>query len=402
MTQLSKYISSNNKKIIINNYELLNINKDNILCVIYYINIHKIEVVIRKLNALNGWNYDLKIKLYNLDKSQHQLISIGSSEDNNKIIEIYTKFKIEEKPIKTLNYIPKKIIQTHKNICENLFHYNAVMTLIEQNPSYEYFFFNDTDARDFIKKHFQENLLIKQEHEVIDVLRAYDMIIPGAIKADLFRYCYLYKNGGIYIDSKISSFIQFDDLIDENEKVILAKDDAPNSIYNGIMIVEKDNNDLLNVIKKIIEHVFKNNYLNDIHEPTGNKLLNHYFNKYSLKLRKERNTIKLNNNIVFNTIYQNYYQENYNDFRKDYVEKNYYYKYVIYDKNNYIFMFYNYEHLDKFNIFNLKNNIFVIKRIDNPIGWGMNIKLKIYDPVMKIYIDKIIEPSNDNEVVFNV
>lgn len=401
MTQLSKYISSNNKKLILNSYEIINQNKDSFHIIIYFINIHKIEIIIRKLNGLNGWNNDLKIKLFNIQNEDHQILSLGSSDENTKIIELYSKFKIEEKPIKELKFIPKKIIQTHKNICDNLYHYNAVMTLLEKNPSYEYFFYNDSDARDFIKKHYQKNLVVKDENKVVDVLRAYDLIVPGAIKADLFRYCYLFIYGGIYIDSKITNFTQFDDLINEDDKIMLVKDDAPKSIYNGIIIIEKENNKLLEVIKQVIINVFKNEYLNDIHEPTGNKLLYKYFNDYSFQLKKEKNLIKFKNNIIFNCFYTNYYQNNYIDFRRNYTEKNYYYKYVIYE-NDYIFMFYNYPHVDRFNIFNLKNNIFVIKRLDNSNGWGMNIKLKIYDPIMNKFIDKIIEPSKENEFVFNI
>ena len=40
MTQLSKYIASNNKKLIINSYEIINQNKDSFHLVIYFINIH--------------------------------------------------------------------------------------------------------------------------------------------------------------------------------------------------------------------------------------------------------------------------------------------------------------------------------------------------------------------------
>lgn len=403
MTQLSKYIAPNKKKLILNNYEIINQTKDVFHVILYYINIHKIEIIVRKLSHINGWTNDLKIKLYNLEKNEHQILSIGSSEDNTKIVEIYSKFKIEEKLDKVLNFIPKKIIQTNKNICENLYHYNSVMTLLERNPNYEYYFFNDNDAREFIQKHFKEHLIIKDENNIVDVLRAYDLILPGAIKADLFRYCYLYIFGGIYVDSKISSFIDFDDIIDENDKIVLTKDDAPKSIYNGLIIIEKDNASLLKTIKQVITHVLKKEYLKDIHEPTGNKLLYHYFNSSSLKLNKDKYNINFNNKIVFNCIYPNYYQNNYDDFRKKYFEKNYYFKNVVYDeKNNYIFMFYNYSHSDQFTIFNLKNNIFVIKRVDSNNGWGINIKLRVYDPIMKKYSDKIIDSSKENEQVFNI
>ena len=50
-------------------------------------------------------------------------------------------------------------------------------------------FYDDKECRDFIKEHFHKNVLL-----------AYDALIPGAFKADLFRYCELYINGGWWFD----------------------------------------------------------------------------------------------------------------------------------------------------------------------------------------------------------
>ena len=404
MTQLSNYIAARNKILIKNKHELItSSSKDNFHIVMYYVNAHKIEIIIRKLNMDNGWTFDLKVKLFNLENNDHQVISVGSCDENYKILEIYSKFKIDKKQQKNLVNIPKRIIQTNKSICSNIYHYNSVMTFLEKNPEYEYYFFNDYESRQFIKEHFVKHIVNENNvNEIPDVLTAYDMIIPGAIKADLFRYCYLYIYGGVYVDSKISTYVHLDDIIDENDKYIFVKDDAPKSIYNGFMITEKENKNLLKVIKELITNVLKKDHLNDIHRPTGNKLLYTHFKDYTFKLSKQRNLIKLNNTTLFDCIYTNYYQESYNDFRINYHKNNYYYKYVIYTQNDYIFMFYNYDHQDKFNVFNLKNGIFVIKRVDEEVGWGMTIKMTIFDPILKRYIDKQIEPNKENECVFSV
>ena len=66
-----------------------------------------------------------------------------------------------------------------------------VETLKKQNPQFKYHLFDDNDCREFIKNHFRE-----------DVLYAYDHLIPGAYKADLWRYCVLFIKGGIYLDIK--------------------------------------------------------------------------------------------------------------------------------------------------------------------------------------------------------
>ena len=54
-----------------------------------------------------------------------------------------------------------------------------------------HYLYNDADCRAFIQSAFPP-----------DVVAAYDRLIPTAFKADLWRYCVLYKFGGVYLDIK--------------------------------------------------------------------------------------------------------------------------------------------------------------------------------------------------------
>ena len=74
----------------------------------------------------------------------------------------------------------------------------AVNTIKAHNPEFQHFLYDDNMCREFIKNNFPE-----------DVLRAYDYLIPGAYKADLWRYCILYKKGGIYLDIRYVPFENF-------------------------------------------------------------------------------------------------------------------------------------------------------------------------------------------------
>ena len=65
-------------------------------------------------------------------------------------------------------------------------------TINKINPLFTHYVFSDNDRRLFIEQHFDTT-----------VLHAYDSLIPGAYKADLWRYCVLYINGGIYLDSHL-------------------------------------------------------------------------------------------------------------------------------------------------------------------------------------------------------
>jgi len=61
----------------------------------------------------------------------------------------------------------------------------------KDNPEFEHHLYDESMCRAFIKTHFDKN-----------VLNAFDGLKPLAYKADLWRYCVLYINGGIYLDIK--------------------------------------------------------------------------------------------------------------------------------------------------------------------------------------------------------
>lgn len=69
--------------------------------------------------------------------------------------------------------------------------YPNMSRLIEswKRSGWTYHFWDDASAADFLSLHFPP-----------EVREAYDAIIPGAFKADLFRYCVLLIQGGVYAD----------------------------------------------------------------------------------------------------------------------------------------------------------------------------------------------------------
>ena len=93
---------------------------------------------------------------------------------------------------KTEQKIPRRIFQTWNSFTTNVKElHDRVMKLINDNPEYEYNMFDDDESLKFIKENFKK--------EVAD---AYENVIPGAYKADLWRYCVLYIHGGVYLDIK--------------------------------------------------------------------------------------------------------------------------------------------------------------------------------------------------------
>jgi mannosyltransferase OCH1-like enzyme len=168
----------------------------------------------------------------------------------------YRFFKQNYNPI-----IPLKIFQTWftKDLPEHM--NKRVELLKKQHPRFTHYLFDDNDCREFIKNNFDN-----------EVLRAYDSLIPGAYKADLWRYCVLYKMGGIYLDIKLSCIHGFR-LIELTENEHFIKDRPPNSIFNSLMVCQKGNTFLLESINKIVENVNNNYYGSSPLSPTGPEML---------------------------------------------------------------------------------------------------------------------------------
>jgi len=147
--------------------------------------------------------------------------------------------------------------------------------LKEQNPEFQFHLYDDNDCREFISQHFDS-----------DVVHAFDSLKPGAYKADLWRYCVLYINGGIYLDIKYYGINGFK-LISLTEKEHYANDWTPKTkgldinfekgVYNAIMVTLPGNEILKKCIDRIVLHVKIKFYgINPLH-PTGPFLLKEYF-----------------------------------------------------------------------------------------------------------------------------
>ena len=159
--------------------------------------------------------------------------------------------------------IPLKIYQTWYTTDLPEILQDTVNTLKTQNPEFEFYLYDDNTCRQFIQTHFDNS-----------VVNAFDNLIPGAYKADLFRYCILFIQGGIYLDIKyygINGF-KFISLIDK-EYLVRDIETSGSGFYNALMICKAGNLFLKKAIDKIVENVSIRFYGKSTLEPTGPLLL---------------------------------------------------------------------------------------------------------------------------------
>ncbi len=169
------------------------------------------------------------------------------------------------------NVIPRNLFQTWhtKNLPPKM--QECVDSLKRDNPELQYHLYDDGECRDFIKMHFEPN-----------VLYSYDTLVPGAFKADLWRYCVLYKLGGVYLDIKYECINGFKliSLMDEEHFVKDREEGmSPPAVYNAFMICRPGNAILLKCIDKIVEHVSIKFYGTNALAVTGPIMMMQFFNK---------------------------------------------------------------------------------------------------------------------------
>ena len=221
-------------------------------------------------------------RLKQIEDKKQQIISeiISKIETNNKLL-IHNRLN---RPF-ILKQIYNSIIPLQLYTCWHTKELPPLMKenydyLVESNPKIIFHLYDENDCREFIKNNFEA-----------DVLDAYDSLIPCSFKSDLWRYCVLYINGGIYMDIKYRCVNGFK-FIDLTEKEYFVRDYNVNDTYTALIVSLSGNEILQKCIRQIVENAQNKYYGNGALDPTGPGLLGKYFTQ------EERNAMELYHTFV--------------------------------------------------------------------------------------------------------
>lgn len=142
-------------------------------------------------------------------------------------------------------------MQTAKNKPERY-----IIDIINQKcPEWTYIHFIDSE----IIHYFKENPI----QELPDIIQKFNSFSKGQHKADLFRYYYLYLNGGIFLDSDAIFELNVDDIIKSYDSVFV-KSFMPNThLFNGFIATYPKNPIIYDALKHAYETedmILKNHY----------------------------------------------------------------------------------------------------------------------------------------------
>ena len=135
----------------------------------------------------------------------------------------------------------------HTRVIQTINDKSLVPGTVHQNwqkyYSGERILFDDAECVSFLQTHFGDPYVNK-----------FKSIQKGAHKSDLFRYAWLYVNGGIYCDIKTVLVKPLRDVFKDNTKCYLMFTKGENRIYNGIIATPPWNP----VMFKLLEDIMMN------------------------------------------------------------------------------------------------------------------------------------------------
>jgi len=230
--------------------------------------------------------YFIKNKNKNIQEQKNRIIllqkKINTIKEENNILQSY--YSLNKQFLLKSNY--NSIIPLNLYTCWHTKELPPLMKenyhfLIDSNPKIKFHLYDENECREFIKENFS-----------LDVLEAYNSLIPCSYKSDLWRYCILYKNGGIYMDIKYKCVNGFK-FISLTEKEYFVRDYIPNGTYTALIVSKPNNEILYKCIRQIVQNVKNRYYGNTSLDPTGPGLLGNFFTNDEKKAMEIYHDVKL-------------------------------------------------------------------------------------------------------------
>jgi len=129
--------------------------------------------------------------------------------------------------------IPKVIIQTYHN--KSKIQNKVYKNIKKYAPEYTQIIYDDEECIKFLHQFDVTFKNIKTSN--FNIVERFKSFKKGAHKADLFRYCYLYQHGGIYLDIKTELIKPLKNIFTQDNTLYTVLSLVKHTIYQGIIAV---------------------------------------------------------------------------------------------------------------------------------------------------------------------
>ena len=163
--------------------------------------------------------------------------------------------------------IPRILHQTAPRADLDIQVYETCMINRGMNPEYEYRFYTDREMNEFIQTYFPQYKDL------------YDTVIPGAFRADLFRYMVLHVHGGVYLDCKSSTILPLRDFLPPNATFASFLDKISTTIQISFLAATSKHPVIEACITQAFDHIARQEYGRFAFDITGPMLCGRMFNR---------------------------------------------------------------------------------------------------------------------------
>ena len=282
------------------------------------------KLVITRKNKNEGWMYFHTAKIYQgwyfdykvyISKNKSNNISYNIGDNPNSSIKkinldyypigcslyfginvysdrLHTEYKNNELIIKRKDKNEGWLYQHHLKVVKTKIPRILLQTHYKNIPSYvkdklntftqgwNYIFFNDRDIINFFK--------CNPLPDFPNIINVFNNIKTGAHKADLFRYYFLYINGGVFLDSDAMIECNLDDIIEDYDFVTVICN-CDTLYFNGFICTRPKNIIMYESIKHIYHfnlYDLSKDYFAIVHK--FKIIVNDLKNNLKIKLYKEK------------------------------------------------------------------------------------------------------------------
>lgn len=214
-----------------------------------------------------GWTENLYLTIRNHTGDQ-QRIEVPVSSFANNLFPVIPYIQFRRKPGRMFWKIPPFIFQTWKSNTVSPEMAEALGSFKSQE-GYTHVFWTDEYCYAFLLKEFGERYA-----------NAYKILVPGAYRADFWRYCILLKFGGVYSDAKSTLLRPLNEIIRPDDELVIVKDVPGTCILNGFIACIPNHPMLKIVIDMMLDRIEKRDYGVDALDVTGPHLFGRAFARW--------------------------------------------------------------------------------------------------------------------------